>query len=133
MYWKILNHNFSILSFLYQFLIFSILFQFDKYRFWNFQKKIDSINFNFDIDPIFNLDHAWVQPFLTFVQAYIIVLTPTEMVATSAVAVTYGAKITFVLFYIMPVFVTLSSFGTVNSNIMSSSRFGFNSLALLLN
>lgn len=54
--------------------------------------------------------------------AYIIVLSPTEMVASSAVAVTYGAKITFVLFYIMPVFVTLSSFGTVNSNIMSSSR-----------
>ncbi len=54
--------------------------------------------------------------------AYIIVLTPYEMVTTSAVAVTYGAKITFVLFYIMPVFVTLSSFGTVNSNIMSSSR-----------
>ena len=54
--------------------------------------------------------------------AYIIVLSPTEMIATTAVAVTYGAKISFVLFYIMPVFVTLSSFGTVNSNIMSSSR-----------
>ena len=54
--------------------------------------------------------------------AYIIVLSPTEMAASTAVAVTYGAKITFVLFYIMPVFVTLSSFGTVNSNIMSSSR-----------
>jgi len=54
--------------------------------------------------------------------AYIIVLSPYEMVTTSAVAVTYGAKITFVLFYIMPVFVTLSSFGTMNSNIMSSSR-----------
>ena len=54
--------------------------------------------------------------------AYIIVLTPTEIVASSAVAVTYGAKITFVLFYLMPVFVTMSSFGTVNSNIMSSSR-----------
>lgn len=54
--------------------------------------------------------------------AYILVLSPQEIVATNAVGVTYGAKVSPILFYVMPVFVMLSSFGTVNSNIMSSSR-----------
>jgi hypothetical protein len=60
LYQKISNRNFLIfIVFVSKFLIFLILFRFDKYRFRNFQKNFDSINFNFDIDPIFNLDHAW--------------------------------------------------------------------------
>ena len=54
--------------------------------------------------------------------AYISVLTPTEIISANAVAVTFGGKITPVLFYIIPCFVALSAFGGLNSNIMNTSR-----------
>jgi len=55
-------------------------------------------------------------------QAYISVLNPNEMISTDAVAVTFGGKISPVLFYIIPVFVAMSAFGAINSQIMTTSR-----------
>lgn len=53
---------------------------------------------------------------------YVAVLDPTEMTSSSAFAVVYGKKISPVLFYLIPCFVAVSSFGGLNANLMATSR-----------
>lgn len=53
---------------------------------------------------------------------YFLVLSPEEILASSAVATTFGAKISSVLALIIPAFVSISSLGMVNGHVMASSR-----------
>lgn len=82
-------------------------------------------------DPYKNLPRAiWIGlPLVTVVYvltniAYFAVVSPTELMASPAVAVTFssimfGGKVA----WIMPIFVALSVFGGVNGNLFTSARF----------
>ena len=56
--------------------------------------------------------------------AYLVVLSPVEILASQAVAMSFGGKIFEGLFWLMPFFVTCSTFGTLNNGILASSRQG---------
>lgn len=57
--------------------------------------------------------------------AYLAVLTPHEMVASNAIAVTFGNKVMGYFAWIIPVMVAISSFGGLSVHIMTSSRMCF--------
>jgi amino acid transporter len=58
--------------------------------------------------------------------AYVAILTPAEILASDAVAMSMGEKMfSGVLFWVMPFFVSCSTFGNMNNSIMTSSRMIF--------
>ncbi|XP_013409620.1 Y+L amino acid transporter 2 isoform X2 [Lingula anatina] len=57
--------------------------------------------------------------------AYFTVLSPAEMLASDAVAVTFAEKMFGIMAWIMPVFVACSCFGGLNGCIIASSRLFF--------
>ncbi|KAK3086049.1 hypothetical protein FSP39_012664 [Pinctada imbricata] len=57
--------------------------------------------------------------------AYFAVLTPQEMIASKATAVTFADRTLGVMSWIMPLFVACSTFGSVNGAILTSSRLFF--------
>lgn len=57
--------------------------------------------------------------------AYFAVLTPTEMLASNAVAVSFGNRMLGVMSWTMPFFVVCSTFGSLNGGIFASSRLFF--------
>lgn len=57
--------------------------------------------------------------------AYFAVLTPTEMLSSNAVAMTFGSRMLGVFGWTMPVFVMLSTFGATHSSVFTQSRLIF--------
>ncbi|XP_071626794.1 Y+L amino acid transporter 2 isoform X1 [Temnothorax longispinosus] len=57
--------------------------------------------------------------------AYFVVLTQDEILASNAVAVTFGDKLLGVMSWIMPFFVACSTFGALNGAIFASARLFF--------
>ncbi|XP_071444502.1 large neutral amino acids transporter small subunit 1 [Hetaerina americana] len=83
-------------------------------------------------DPYKNLPRAiYISlPLVTIIYvlanvAYLAVLSPTEMIASNAIAVTFGNKVLGVMSWIMPLFVAMSAFGGLSVHIMTSSRLCF--------
>ncbi|XP_037642263.1 large neutral amino acids transporter small subunit 2 isoform X2 [Sebastes umbrosus] len=81
------------------------------------------------VDPYKNLPRAiFISiPVVTFVYvfanvAYITAMSPQELLASNAVAVTFGDKLLGVMSWIMPISVALSTFGGVNGSLFTSSR-----------
>ncbi|XP_062850407.1 solute carrier family 7 member 8a isoform X2 [Trichomycterus rosablanca] len=69
-------------------------------------------------------------PLVTFVYvfaniAYVTAMSPQELLASNAVAVTFGEKLLGVMSWIMPISVALSTFGGVNGSLFTSSRLFF--------
>ncbi|XP_041848516.1 large neutral amino acids transporter small subunit 2 isoform X2 [Melanotaenia boesemani] len=84
------------------------------------------------VDPHRNLPRAiFISiPVVTFVYvfanvAYVTAMSPQELMASNAVAVTFGEKLLGVMSWIMPVSVMLSTFGGVNGSLFTSSRLFF--------
>uniref|UniRef100_A0A665X1M8 Large neutral amino acids transporter small subunit 2 n=1 Tax=Echeneis naucrates TaxID=173247 RepID=A0A665X1M8_ECHNA len=84
------------------------------------------------VDPYRNLPRAiFISiPVVTFVYvsanvAYITAMSPQELLASNAVAVTFGEKLLGVMSWIMPISVALSTFGGVNGSLFTSSRLFF--------
>jgi solute carrier family 7 (L-type amino acid transporter), member 5 len=57
--------------------------------------------------------------------AYLAVLTPQEMIASNAIAVTFGDKVLTWGAWIIPIMVAISAFGGLSVHIMTSSRMCF--------
>ncbi|KAK5888638.1 hypothetical protein CesoFtcFv8_014712 [Champsocephalus esox] len=57
--------------------------------------------------------------------AFITAMSPQELLASNAVAVTFGEKLLGVMSWIMPLSVALSTFGGVNGSLFTSSRLFF--------
>lgn len=57
--------------------------------------------------------------------AYFVVLNRDEILASQAVAVTFGSKMLGAFSFIMPFFVACSTFGSLNGAIFASSRLFF--------
>ncbi|XP_018652530.1 putative cationic amino acid transporter [Schistosoma mansoni] len=57
--------------------------------------------------------------------AYVTVVSPHEILTTPAVAITFSVRIYGVMWWIMPIFVALSTFGGVNGTVMTTSRMFF--------
>uniref|UniRef100_A0A3B4F7N6 Large neutral amino acids transporter small subunit 2-like n=1 Tax=Pundamilia nyererei TaxID=303518 RepID=A0A3B4F7N6_9CICH len=81
------------------------------------------------VDPYVNLPRAiFISiPVVTFVYvfaniAYVTAMSPQELLASNAVAVTFGEKLLGVMAWIMPISVALSTFGGVNGSLFTSSR-----------
>ncbi|KAM7378840.1 hypothetical protein PAMP_004435 [Pampus punctatissimus] len=84
------------------------------------------------VDPFRNLPRAiFISiPLVTFVyvsanMAYVTAMSPQELLASNAVAVTFGEKLLGVMSWIMPISVALSTFGGVNGSLFTSSRLFF--------
>ncbi|XP_028328278.1 large neutral amino acids transporter small subunit 2 isoform X2 [Gouania willdenowi] len=84
------------------------------------------------VDPYRNLPRAiFISiPVVTFVYvfanvAYVTAMSPQELLASNAVAVTFGEKLLGVMSWIMPIAVALSTFGGVNGSLFTSSRLFF--------
>ncbi|XP_041454443.1 large neutral amino acids transporter small subunit 1-like [Lytechinus variegatus] len=83
-------------------------------------------------DPFRNLPRAIVisVPLVIFIYvsaniSYFVAMSPAELLATDAVAVTFGDKLLGVMAWIMPVSVALSTFGGVNGLLLTGSRIYF--------
>lgn len=57
--------------------------------------------------------------------AYLAVLTPQEMIASNAIAVTFGDKVLTMGKWVIPIMVAVSAFGGLSVHIMTSSRMCF--------
>lgn len=80
-------------------------------------------------DPYKNLPRAiWIAlPTVTIVYvlanvAYFSLLSKSEMLSSAAVAVTFGSKTIGSLYWVVPIFVALSTFGGVNGILFTSAR-----------
>ncbi|ROL55202.1 Large neutral amino acids transporter small subunit 2 [Anabarilius grahami] len=94
------------------------------YAGWNFLNYVTEEL----IDPYRNLPRAIFisVPLVTFVYvfaniAYVTAMSPQELLASNAVAVTFGEKLLGVMSWIMPISVALSTFGGVNGSLFTSS------------
>ncbi|CAL7940110.1 unnamed protein product [Xylocopa violacea] len=83
-------------------------------------------------DPYVNLPRAiYISlPLVTLIYvlanvAYLSVLTPTAMIASHAIAVTFGDQLLGMMAWIIPVMVAVSAFGGLSVHIMTSSRMCF--------
>ena len=83
-------------------------------------------------DPFKNLPRAIYTslPLVTVVYvlanvAYLAVLSKSEMMASDAIAVTFGNRVLGPFAWVMPLFVALSAFGGLSVHIMTSSRLCF--------
>lgn len=83
-------------------------------------------------DPYKNLPRAiYISlPLVTIIYvlanvAYLAVLTPQEMIASNAIAVTFGDKVLTYGSWIIPIMVAISAFGGLSVHIMTSSRMCF--------
>ena len=83
-------------------------------------------------DPYVNLPRAiYISlPLVTFIYvlanvAYLSVLTPTAMIASHAIAVTFGDQLLGAMAWIIPVMVAICAFGGLSVHIMTSSRMCF--------